>query len=106
KTLQNFIGGEYVDSAAEETDTILDPATGETIAVAPRSGPEDVDRAVASARGAFVEWGESTPAERSLALLKLADAIEGEGDALARLESQNAGKPLQSVFDDEITFMV
>ncbi len=49
---------------------------------------------------------EPIPGERSLALLKLADAIEARGDEIAELEARNAGKPLQSVKDDEIGAMV
>ena len=62
--LQNFIGGEFVDPAEGATEEILNPATGEAIAEAPLSTAEDVDRAVAAARGAFEEWSTKTPGER------------------------------------------
>ena len=52
-SLRNFIDGESVDPADGRTDEIVNPATGETIAQAPSSGPEDVDRAVKAARAAF-----------------------------------------------------
>ena len=55
---------------------------------------------------AFDGWSNTTPGERSLALLKLADAIEEHGDEIAELEARNAGKPLQAVKDDEIRAMV
>ena len=58
------------------------------------SEPEDVDRAVKAAEKAFQTWQHTTPAERSTALLKLADAIEARADELGRLESRNAGKPV------------
>ena len=92
--LRNFIDGEFTDPLTAATMPVLDPATGETIAQAPRSGPEDVDRAVAAAKAAFPGWSETTPGQRALALLKLADAIEEHGAELAGLESANAGKPL------------
>jgi betaine-aldehyde dehydrogenase len=105
-TLRNFIDGEFVEAAASEADTVVNPATGETLAESPRSSQEDVDRAVSAAARAFETWGQTTPAERSLALLKLADALESHGDEIAELEARNAGKPLQAVKDDEVPFMV
>ncbi|MEU4222758.1 gamma-aminobutyraldehyde dehydrogenase [Nonomuraea sp. NPDC026600] len=103
--MRNFIGGEFADPLDGEWAPVLDPATGETIARAPRSGPDDVDRAVAAAAAAFPDWAATTPGERALALLKLADAIEEHAAELAELESANAGKPLHVVKSDEIGTM-
>jgi betaine-aldehyde dehydrogenase len=105
-TVQNFIDGQFVDPAEGETEPVLNPATGETIAEAPLSSREDVDRAVNAARKAFPEWAAQTPGERALALLKLADTIEEHADELAELESDNAGKPINAFREDEIPFMV
>jgi betaine-aldehyde dehydrogenase len=105
-TLQNFIDGAFVDAAEGATSSIIDPATGEEIARAQDSGAADIDRAVAAARRAFDTWASTTPKERSLMLLKLADAIEEHGDEIAELEARNAGKPLQAVKDDEIPAIV
>src|SRR6185437_5378731 len=66
----------------------------------------DVDRAVKAATKAFETWSRTTPADRSLALLKLADAIEENGDEIAAIESENAGKPIESVKADEIPAIV
>jgi betaine-aldehyde dehydrogenase len=106
QTLQNFIGGEFVDAVEGGVEPILNPATGEVIALAPRSTRADVDRAVAAARAAFGGWSASTPGERALALLRLADALEAGADELAELEADNAGKPIQAFKDDEIPFLV
>jgi betaine-aldehyde dehydrogenase len=103
--LQNFIGGELVDAAEGETEEVINPATGETIAEAPLSTEEDVNRAVMAARGAFDDWSTKTPAERSAAMLKLADAIDEHADELAALESADAGKPLKAVTEDEMPAM-
>jgi betaine-aldehyde dehydrogenase len=104
--LRNFIDGEFVEAAEGATTPVLNPATGEEIAQAPGSTQADVDRAVKAARAAFPGWAATTPGERALALLRLADAIEQRADEIAELESDNAGKPLQAVKDDEIPFMV
>ncbi len=106
QTLQNFIDGEFVAPAEGRTEPVLNPATAEEIAQAPASTATDVDRAVRAARAAFASWGDATPAERSLALLRLADKLEENAEEIAELESANAGKPLQAFKDDEIPFMV
>jgi betaine-aldehyde dehydrogenase len=106
QTLQNFIDGEFVAPADGRTEAVLNPATAEEIAQAPASTATDVDRAVNAARAAFASWGATTPGERSLALLRLADKLEENADEIAELESANAGKPLQAFKDDEIPFMV
>jgi betaine-aldehyde dehydrogenase len=100
--IQNFIDGEWADAANGETEEDLNPATGEPIAEAPLSTAEDVDRAVAAARRAFDGWSTTTPGERALALLKLADAIEENGEELADLEAADAGKPRNTFLEDEI----
>jgi betaine-aldehyde dehydrogenase len=104
-TLQNFIDGSFVDPADGNTEPVLNPATGETIAQAPLSTAADVDRAVAAAKAAYDGWSVTTPGERAAALLKLADAIEEHADELSELESDNAGKPINAFRDDEIPFM-
>jgi betaine-aldehyde dehydrogenase len=105
-TLQNFIASEHVPADSGETDPVLNPATGQTIAHAPVSSAADVDRAVQAASAAFEQWSTTTPGERALALLRLADAIESHADELAELEADNAGKPIAAVRTDEIPFMV
>jgi betaine-aldehyde dehydrogenase len=104
--LKNFIDGEFVDPAEGQTEEVLNPATGEAIAEAPLSTAEDVDRAVGAARKAFDGWSTATPGERSLALLKLADAVEEHADVIADLESANAGKPRKAFVEDEVPFMI
>ena len=104
-TVQNLIANEYVAGSTGETEPILNPSTGEVMAHAPLSSVNDVDRAVDAADAAFHGWSTTTPGERALALLRLADAIEEHGDELAQLESENAGKPITAMRDDEIPFM-
>jgi betaine-aldehyde dehydrogenase len=106
QTFNNFIDGESVPAAEGRTSDVVNPADGKVMATAPDSTTEDVERAVKAARAAFDEWSNKTPADRSVALLKLADALEEHGDELAELEARNAGKPLQAVKDDEIPALV
>ena len=98
-----FIGGEWTPSSGGDAQEVVNPATGKVIAHVPKGTAEDVDRAVAAARKAFDEgWSDSTPRMRSEAMLKLADAIEEHGDELARIESENVGKPLAATKSEEI----
>jgi betaine-aldehyde dehydrogenase len=104
--LQNFVGGQWTDTAFDARADIIDPSTGEVFATAPVSGPDEVDAAFASAADAFPGWRDSTPAERSLALLKIADALEARAAEFVKAESQNTGKPLALTESEEIPPMV
>jgi len=104
QTFKNVINGELVDSASGETYDIVDPATGEVYAQAPMSGAEDVDRAYAAADAAFESWGESTPQDRSNALLKIAQAIEERIEEINAVECKDTGKPLGLTMSEEMPY--
>jgi len=100
QTHQQFINGQWVDSASGETLAVENPANGRVIAHVPASGAEDVDRAANAAATAFETWQYTTPQDRSLLMLKLADAIEARADEIGRLESRNTGKPVGVAIDE------
>jgi 1-pyrroline dehydrogenase len=100
KTYQQFIGGGFVDAADGRTAEVINPANDQVIANVPASSHEDVDRAVDAAEKAFEEWKNTTPQDRSLILLKIADALEARADELGRIESANAGKPVGAAIDE------
>jgi betaine-aldehyde dehydrogenase len=106
KTIQNFVGGERVDPAEGRTYDLVNPSTGEVFAQAAASGKEDVDRAYKAAEKAFETWRDTTPSERQLALLRLADAIEERAEEIVAAESENTGKPFQLTMEEEIPAMV
>jgi betaine-aldehyde dehydrogenase len=106
RRLQNFIGGEYRDAEDGPTAPVIDPSTGEPFGEAPVSGAADVDRALRVAAEAFTSWRRTTPSERSLALIRIADALEQRAEDLVRAESENTGKPFQLTMDEEIPPMV
>ncbi|MGZ4480453.1 MAG: aldehyde dehydrogenase family protein, partial [Nocardioidaceae bacterium] len=99
---RNVIGGKTVDAASGETYDIVNPATGQVYAHAPASGPEDIDQAMKAAEQAFEEWGDSTPADRQKALLKIADALESRAAEFVKAESANTGKPLALTESEEL----
>jgi betaine-aldehyde dehydrogenase len=76
--------------------TVLEPATEAVLAEIPRAGVDDADAAVARAKAAFPAWRAVAPADRARLLHRLADALAGELEPLARLEARNAGKPIGS----------
>src|SRR6201993_4642026 len=92
QTFKNFIGGEWVDAASGETFESTSPANGETIGVFPRSGAEDVDRAVAVAKEAFAEWRLVPAPKRGEILFRLARLLEQEKAALTDLMTHEMGK--------------
>ncbi len=92
--LRNDIGGRWTDTAFDRRSELIDPSTGEVFASAPVSSETEVDAAFASAAEAFPGWRDTTPGERSLAQLRIADAIETHADELVKAESQNTGKPI------------
>jgi aminomuconate-semialdehyde/2-hydroxymuconate-6-semialdehyde dehydrogenase len=94
-TLSNLIDGASVAPAAGRYLDVHEPATGLPFARCPDSDAADVDAAAAAARRAAPGWA-ATPAERRAALLnRLADLVERDLEALARLESQDSGKPVR-----------
>ncbi len=106
KKLSNFINGKSVDSTSGETTTLINPATAQPFATAPKSNAADVDLAMKSAASAFEVWRDSTPSERQRALLKIADAIEARADEFVAIESENCGKPLGLTASEEVPPMV
>ncbi|HEY1675256.1 MAG TPA: gamma-aminobutyraldehyde dehydrogenase [Streptosporangiaceae bacterium] len=100
--LKNFVGGKYADTRDGRTSDVIDPSTGEVYTQAPVSTAEDVDTALRTAADAFTTWKDTTPAERSLALLKLADAVEARSQEFADVEGRNTGKPIALTMSEEM----
>jgi len=90
-----WIDGKWEDTKGGKMMAIEDPATGKKIAEVVDASREDVDRAVQAAKRAFYDgrWSKKSPGERSKIIWKLADVIEANSEAIAKLESENTGKP-------------
>jgi aldehyde dehydrogenase len=78
KRYGNFIGGEWVKPAKGEYFDNITPITGKAFCEIPRSTAEDVERALDAGHAEKTKWGRLSPAERSLALNKIADRIEAK----------------------------
>jgi betaine-aldehyde dehydrogenase len=98
-----IIGEALVSTGSED---LIEPATGKPFATVALGTKEDVDRAVAAAKKAQKEWAALSYGERSVALLKFADALEAKSEELAHLESRNAGKPLKLTTGGDIPFAI
>src|SRR4029453_1836206 len=93
RTLENFIGGDWVPSTSEVARPIVSPVTGETLAEAPDASPEDVDRAVAAGRDAQPKWAALSAWERARICHAIADLIDERREDFARQLSLEQGKP-------------
>jgi aminobutyraldehyde dehydrogenase len=100
-----LIGGEFV-AGEGATEDVLNPATGEAIVSIAEPSSAQIDAAVEAAAGAFPTWSRTTPAERAALLLKLADKLEAEAEAFAKLESKNCGKPPARALADELPAII
>ncbi|NEQ23083.1 MAG: gamma-aminobutyraldehyde dehydrogenase [Microcoleus sp. SIO2G3] len=98
-----IIGDQEVTTGSQD---LIDPATGQVFATVAMGTPEDVDKAVTVAKQTQKEWAQVSYGERSLALLKFADALEQKAEDLAKLESVNTGKPLKLSQGGDIPFSI
>ncbi|MCS4592244.1 aldehyde dehydrogenase family protein [Brevibacterium sediminis] len=94
----SFIGGRQVPSLL--TYANIDPATGGQLGDIARAGADEVDRAVQAAAKAQQEWKRSSPEQRSRLLIATAAVITANRDDLARIESEDTGKPLTQAYAD------
>ena len=91
-TYKMLINGELVDGAA--TLDVVNPATGAVFETCPRADEAQLNEAVAAAKTAFPAWSALTYAQRAEKLEALAAALEPRADEIARLLTQEQGKPL------------
>src|SRR5262249_10973644 len=85
RTIQNFIGGRWVDSSATSFGEVRNPATGELLARVPMGGRADVDAAVTAAARAFPAWRATPPVNRVRLLFALRELFEQHFDDLATI---------------------
>ena len=84
RTLENFIGGEWVAATGETARDVVSPVTGETLAAAPNASREDVSRAAAAARSAQPTWAALSVFERADVMHRVADLVDERREELAR----------------------
>ncbi|WP_367161130.1 aldehyde dehydrogenase family protein (plasmid) [Kozakia baliensis] len=91
-----YIDGTWTPSNGRERLSVFNPATGSVIGSVADATVEDIDRAVASARGSFLKrtWRDMSPAARERVLLRLADLVERDAEFLAQLETLEQGQSI------------
>src|SRR5438270_12870617 len=92
RAFKNYIGGEWVDAASGATFESTSPANGDAIGVFPKSGPEDVDRAVAAAKAAYEEWRLVPAPKRGEVLFRFARLLAEHKDDVTELMTHEMGK--------------
>lgn len=97
-----FINGVWATASSGEYIEVLDPATGRPMAEIARGLDTDVNAAVQAARQALPAWANCLPVERARVLAAIANRIWQEQEHLAKLESQDTGKPLQQAQADAV----
>src|SRR3954470_14588781 len=93
RTLENFVGGEWIESTSDSTRPIVSPVTGETLAEAPNASAQDVDRPGAPARKAHPRWAALSAWDRAAVCHAIAALIDERRDGFARELSLEQGKP-------------
>ncbi|MEA2171993.1 MAG: (Z)-2-((N-methylformamido)methylene)-5-hydroxybutyrolactone dehydrogenase, partial [Solirubrobacteraceae bacterium] len=95
-TLPLYVAGEWTEAADGRTFDSYEPATGRTWAKIAEAGEEDVDRAVRAARGALDgSWGRTLAPDRARVLWRVAELLDANREALARIESRDNGKAIR-----------
>jgi len=103
---ENFIGGEWVAPKSGEYFDNISPVDGDVLTKIPRSNEEDVELAVAAAKEGFKSFKHTSVIERSTMLNKIADAIEGNIEALALAETLDNGKTIRETLNADLPLVI
>jgi malonate-semialdehyde dehydrogenase (acetylating)/methylmalonate-semialdehyde dehydrogenase len=93
--VQNYVGGQWAESSAQDKFPVHDPATGEQLALTPLSCPDEVEAAARAAADAFPAWRRTPPGERRAALLRLQLALQAGLEDIAATITRECGKTLE-----------
>jgi acyl-CoA reductase-like NAD-dependent aldehyde dehydrogenase len=96
RTLQNFVGGDWVESTGTNVRQIVSPVTGETLAEVPDASAEDVDRAARAAREAQPKWAALSAWDRAEICHRIADLVDERREEMARELTLEQGKPFKA----------
>jgi aldehyde dehydrogenase len=102
----NFIGGKWIPPVQGEYVESISPVTGQPFAHVPRSQAADIELALDAAHAAAPRWGRTSPTERSRVLLKIADRMEEDLEALAVAETWDNGKPVRETLAADIPLAI
>ncbi|MFT4089380.1 MAG: aldehyde dehydrogenase family protein [Asticcacaulis sp.] len=103
---ENYIGGEWVEPKSGKYMDNISPVTGHKVCEVPRSNAADIEAALDAAHKARKAWGETSVTERSNILLKIAQRIEDNLEAIATAETWDNGKPLRETLNADIPLTI
>jgi acyl-CoA reductase-like NAD-dependent aldehyde dehydrogenase len=92
REFKNYIGGEWVDAVSGETFPSTSPADGELLGTFPKSGTDDVDRAVEAATSAYEDWRLVPAPKRGEILFRFAQLVVDHKAELTELMTHEMGK--------------
>lgn len=102
----NYIGGDWVAPASGEYFDNMTPVTGEVFCQVARGNDADINKAIDAAEQAAPAWGSTSPAERSLVLLRVADRLEAHLEELAVAETWENGKAVRETLAADIPLAI
>lgn len=103
---ENFIGGEWVAPRSGKYFQNVSPVNGKVFCDIPRSDHQDIELALDAAHAAKTSWGKTSPTERSGILLKIADRMEQNLEALAIAETWDNGKPIRETMAADLPLAI
>ncbi|AZM97080.1 MULTISPECIES: aldehyde dehydrogenase family protein [Halomonadaceae] len=106
KRFGNYIGGEFVPPVNGQYFDNISPVNGQVFCEIPRSGAEDIEKALDAAHKAAPAWGKTSVQERSNILLKIADRLEQNLEMLAVAETWDNGKAVRETLNADIPLAV
>jgi succinate-semialdehyde dehydrogenase / glutarate-semialdehyde dehydrogenase len=92
--LQLFIDGEWLSKGTRNSESVINPATGEVLGELPHATTADLDRALASAEQGFKIWRSYMPEKRGEIIRKAADLLKARGDQITKVAAMESGKPI------------
>lgn len=98
----NYIGGKFVEPVDGEYFTNRSPINNEFCGEFPRSKQADIELALDAAHAASEAWGKTSPQDRSLVLLQIADRIEASLEYLSVTETWDNGKPIRETLNVDV----
>ncbi len=102
----NYIGGDWVAPVSGEYFDNMTPVTGEVFCQVARGNDADINKAIDAAEQAAPAWGSTSPAERSLVLLRIADRLEAHLEELAVAETWENGKAVRETLTADIPLAI
>jgi betaine-aldehyde dehydrogenase len=99
--VKNFVDGAPRAASSDDSIDVINPSTGEPIAVVTASSAHDVEEAVEAANRALPAWSQLTPGKRSQLLHRVAELFESDLQRFADLEVADAGKPVTAAREVE-----